>query len=128
MSRNKIDEAKLRSLGVSEEVIESMDIRDGGNIDPQGNVLYQDYPVDLGCIFINAAGREVVKRGIADEATPEQAKASGTEVVEWTKKKPYDAIIARVSAISFDGAPGGDRTRGPFIRSEVLYPLSYERI
>ena len=42
MGRNKIDEAKLRSLGVSEAVIESMDIRDGGNIDPQGNVLYLD--------------------------------------------------------------------------------------
>jgi hypothetical protein len=28
MSRDKIDEAKLRALGVPEDVIESMDIRD----------------------------------------------------------------------------------------------------
>lgn len=31
MSRDKIDEAKLRALGLPEDVIESMDIRDGGN-------------------------------------------------------------------------------------------------
>ena len=50
MSRNKIDEAKLRSLGVSDEVIESMDIRDGGNIDPQGNVLFL-YREDGKCVI-----------------------------------------------------------------------------
>lgn len=42
MSGVKIDENKLRSLGISEEVIASMDVRDGGNIDPQGNVLFLD--------------------------------------------------------------------------------------
>ena len=42
MGIKKIDEEKLRSLGVPEDVIASMDIRDGGNIDPQGNVLFLD--------------------------------------------------------------------------------------
>ena len=36
-------------------------------------------------------------------------------------------MIAKVSAICFAGAPGEDRTRGLLIRSETLYPLSYER-
>lgn len=34
----------------------------------------EDYPVDLGCIFVNAAGRRVVETGIAREATVEEAK------------------------------------------------------
>ena len=37
-------------------------------------------------------------------------------------------MIARASAFTFAGAPGEDRTRGLLIRSETLYPLSYERI
>ena len=37
-------------------------------------------------------------------------------------------MIAKVSAICFAGARGGDRTRGLLIRSETLYPLSYERM
>ena len=39
---NKIDVEKLRALGVPEEVIASMDPEDGGNIDPNGNVLFLD--------------------------------------------------------------------------------------
>ena len=35
----------------------------------------QDYDKDLGCIFINTAGRRVVETGIAREATVEEAKA-----------------------------------------------------
>ena len=34
----------------------------------------KDYPTDLGCIFINVAGRSVVNMGIAKEATVEEAK------------------------------------------------------
>ena len=44
------------------------------------------------------------------------------------KLKPCNAVIAKVSAICFAGAPGEDRTRGLLIRSETLYPLSYERM
>lgn len=168
----KIDVKKLRSLGVPEEVIAGMDIRDGGNIDANGNVLFLDeerqkskenpnkplrknkpnglgirnavfekfsgklndpkqdsgvafnfmleiqaapqnslrhklvynmmgfgpkgytggtilpldldfskatkseiLPIDLGCVFLNAAGGRVVKVGAAVEATVEEAKA-----------------------------------------------------
>ncbi len=35
----------------------------------------KDYPIDLGCIFLNAAGRHAVENGIADKATVEEAKA-----------------------------------------------------
>lgn len=37
-----IDYAKLRSIGVPEDVIATLDPRDGGNITPQGQVLYLD--------------------------------------------------------------------------------------
>lgn len=37
-----IDYAKLRSLGVPDEVIATLDPRDGGNITPDGQVLYLD--------------------------------------------------------------------------------------
>lgn len=37
-----IDYDKLRDLGVPEEVIASMDPRDGGNVTPQGEVLFLD--------------------------------------------------------------------------------------
>lgn len=36
------DEAKLRAAGLSEEQIASLDLRNGGNIDDEGNVLYLD--------------------------------------------------------------------------------------
>ncbi|MEL7563321.1 MAG: 4Fe-4S binding protein [Dehalobacterium sp.] len=37
-----INYKKLRSLGVPDEIISTLDERDGGNIDPQGNVLFLD--------------------------------------------------------------------------------------
>ena len=49
---------------------------------------------------------------------PIYSKASGI-------KKNCDFLL---KLQSFAGAPGGDRTRGLLIRSETLYPLSYERI
>ena len=35
--------------------------------------------------------------------------------------------LGTVEIPRFFGAPGGNRTHGLFIRSELLYPLSYER-
>jgi len=35
----------------------------------------KDYPIDIGCLFFNSAGRRVVELGIAKEATPDEAKA-----------------------------------------------------
>lgn len=37
-----IDYEKLKSIGVPDEVIASLDPRDGGNITPQGEVLFLD--------------------------------------------------------------------------------------
>ncbi|MCC8152206.1 MAG: 4Fe-4S binding protein [Lachnospiraceae bacterium] len=42
MTYKPIDVEKLRSLGVPEEAIATMDPRDGGNITPQGEVLFLD--------------------------------------------------------------------------------------
>jgi hypothetical protein len=56
-------------------------------------------------------------------ATKTVVKLSSNE-----KLKPYDAVIARASAINLLGAPGEIRTRGLHIRSVLLYPLSYWRI
>ena len=39
---NEIDVEKLRALNVPEEIIASLDIRNGGNIDDEGNVLFLD--------------------------------------------------------------------------------------
>lgn len=42
MTKKRIDVGKLQSLGVPGDVIESIDPRDGGNITPEGEVLYLD--------------------------------------------------------------------------------------
>lgn len=42
MGIDKIDVEKLRALNIPEEVIASLDIRNGGNIDDEGNVLFLD--------------------------------------------------------------------------------------
>lgn len=41
-SKPGIDYEKLKSLGVPDEVIATLDPRDGGNITPQGEVLFLD--------------------------------------------------------------------------------------
>lgn len=41
-SKPGIDYEKLKSLGVPDEVIATLDPRDGGNITPQGDVLFLD--------------------------------------------------------------------------------------
>ena len=41
---------------------------------------------------------------------------------------PISALRAPMGPSLLLGAPGEDRTRGLLIRSETLYPLSYERI
>ena len=41
---------------------------------------------------------------------------------------PISALRAPMGPSLLLGAPGEDRTRGLLIRSETLYPLSYERM
>lgn len=56
-----------------------------------------------------------------------RAKMCDKNCRQMKKLKPYDAVIARASAINLLGAPGEIRTRGLHIRSVLLYPLSYWR-
>ena len=80
--------------------------------------LYQDLPV-----FRDVARRTPVER-LADSAK------SFTEIFQLPPSLPHKWVLSECGmseTLVIIGALGGTRTPNPLIRSQMLYPLSYER-